>query len=240
MITGGTMPDITTAMRFPPPATANLDPHPLAFRRIRTTPETTHVRPLATIDSQRREHEGVFLVVVRDAFAHDDQRIVDRFRDCQHFEATSPDITQAVEIKHLAVDVKKGVHGAVGCGGKSDGMAGCIDSECAALIATECSHVGYALVGLQKCVGGGPLDVAGAGHVREIIVVAGAARAAERSEILHFAIFKEKGVAAAVGSLGEPNHMTGVIDAIGRAGSATESAQIGNGVGQLRLRWSGN
>jgi hypothetical protein len=99
MIAGRAMPLVTTAIRFPPPAAAFLDPDPLA----------ADVRPIPAIDRRRRQQKGMFLPVQRHALADDEARIGDCFRHRQDLEVAQGKIAECVEIVHLALDEKEGV-----------------------------------------------------------------------------------------------------------------------------------
>src|SRR5438105_15275489 len=76
MRAGRTMPLVTTATFFPPPATAILNPTPLA----------TLIVPLPARDRLRRQFESVLVAVLSNAIAYNDQRIADRARDSEDFE----------------------------------------------------------------------------------------------------------------------------------------------------------
>ena len=106
MIARRTMPAITTAAFFPPPAAAFLNPDPLA----------TLIVPLSARDCLRRQFESVLVAVLSDAVANDDARITDRPRDGQHFEIALGKIAEIVEIVHFIFDKKKRVFGIVGRG----------------------------------------------------------------------------------------------------------------------------
>lgn len=103
MISGTAVPGITMAVCVPPPATAFLDPDPLA----------TQVIPIPAVHRRWREKEGVFLSVVGRAFPDDVARIADRFRGAQDLEVAQGQIAERVEIVHLAIHVKKRVLGPV-------------------------------------------------------------------------------------------------------------------------------
>jgi hypothetical protein len=64
------VPFETTTAFFPPPAATVLNPNPL----------TTSVRPLPAADRQWREHECVFVTIVRDSFSNNHARIINGFR----------------------------------------------------------------------------------------------------------------------------------------------------------------
>ena len=135
------------------------------------------------------------LVVAGDAFAHDDQGIVHRLGDREEVEAARAKIAHRVEIKHLAVDGKKRVHGAVRHGRESDNHPGRVDPERAALISSQSSEIDPRLIGAQERVVGGRFrNVGRADDIRGVVPVGCAARATERAEILHFAILVKEGM----------------------------------------------
>ena len=108
------MPLVTTATFLPPPATAILNPTPLA----------TLIVPLPARDRLRRQFESVLVAVLRNAIAYNDQRIADRARDSEDFEIRLGKIAERVEVVHLVLNKKKRVLGIVGDGGGADDHAG--------------------------------------------------------------------------------------------------------------------
>jgi hypothetical protein len=137
----------------------------------------------------------VRLVVAGDAFAHDDLGIVHRLGDREEVEAARAKIAHRVEIKHLAVDGKKRVRGAVRHGRESDNHPGRVDPERAALISSQSPKIDPRRIGAEECVVSGRLrNIGRADDVRSVVPVGCAARATKRSEILHFAVLIKEGV----------------------------------------------
>jgi hypothetical protein len=135
------MPFVTTAIRFPPPAAAFLDPNPLA----------THVRPCPSVHRRGRKQKGVLVAVVSDSLADDETGITDRRRDRKDAEAARRKIAKRVEIKHLAVGVKERVLGVVARRRGSDNHSGCVSTTTPgyavglACRSSECSQIGGAV-----------------------------------------------------------------------------------------------
>jgi len=98
------MPLVTTATFFPPPASAVLDPGPLA----------TLIVPPPACDRLRRQFESVLVAVLSNAVPYNDQRIVDRAGDSEDFEIRLRKIAEIVEIVHFVLNKKKSVLGIVG------------------------------------------------------------------------------------------------------------------------------
>ena len=134
MITGRAVPPVTTAVRFPPPPAPNLNPDPLTLDADLTTIDATNVRPVAARDRQRREHESMRLVFVRDSFAYNDHRIIDCLRHCQHPETGRREVADCVEIHHLPVGVKKGAHRSIRARREPDHLSRRVNAKRAALI----------------------------------------------------------------------------------------------------------
>ena len=97
------MPSVATAIFFPPPAAALLNPNPLAALII----------PLTSRYAERRKHKRMLVTVLGDSVANNDTRIADCSRDRQNFEIALREIAQCVEIEHLIAGIKKGVFGIV-------------------------------------------------------------------------------------------------------------------------------
>jgi hypothetical protein len=145
----------------------------------------------------------VRLVVVGDPLAHDDLGIVDGLGDGEDVEATRSQIAHVVEIKHLAVDGKRRVHGALLDSRESGDHSRRVDSECAALIPSQRSEINPRLIGAKECVVSGRLlNIGRADDIHCVVPVGCTAGATKRSEILHFAILINKGVKRTVGGQG--------------------------------------
>jgi hypothetical protein len=132
------MPFVTTAIRFPPPASALLDPNPL----------TTIVIPIPSRHGHRRKQKGVFVAVGRGSPTDDEAGITDRSRDGEDLEAALGKIAKRVEIEHLSVRVKERMLGVVARRGGSDNHSGCVsattpgDTVGLACASSECPQIG--------------------------------------------------------------------------------------------------
>ena len=172
------------------------------------------------------------LVVRGDAFAHDHAGVVDRLGDGEKIETAH--VAHRVEIEHLAADGNERVHGAVRDGRESDDHSRRVDPERAALISSQRSEIDPRFIGAQECVVSVRLrNIGRADDVRGVVAVRGAARAAERSEILHLAVLVNKSVERAVAGQSGTDDVPGRVNAVGGAGAAAECSEIGDGIIEL-------
>lgn len=95
-----------------------LNPNPLA----------TLIMPLPAGNLHRRQLESVFIAVLSNAVADNDQRIADRARDGQNFEIRLRKIAEIVEIVHFVLNKKERVLGIIGGSRGTDDHAGGISS----------------------------------------------------------------------------------------------------------------
>jgi hypothetical protein len=131
------MPAITTATFFPPPAAAVLDPDPL----------TTLIMPLPASDRLGRQFESVFVAVLGDSVADDHARITDGPRDSKNFEISLGKIAERVQIVHFVFDKEKSVLRVVSRGGGADDHAGGVRAITGhtvggAGVTAKCSQIG--------------------------------------------------------------------------------------------------
>ena len=194
------------------------------------------VVPIASVDREWREHEGVFLAIVRDPFTDDHHRIVDRFCDRQETETACRHIAKRIEICHQIISEEERVHRSVGNSGETNHLAGHIHAQGTTLIPTECSQIRDPLIGVDKGVVCARLgNIPGAGHLGEVVAVGRASCATQRPKILHLAIAENKGMGRAVRGLRPADDVPLVVDAVRSAGRSAERTEVGEGIAELRL-----
>ena len=175
--------------------------------------------------------------VIRDAFADDYAGIVDRLGDGEQAKIASVEIRERVQVRHLAVRKKKRMHRSIFGRGKADNQSRSVDSESAALVATERAEIGGVFVGaLKSVISRGFGDVRSPNQIRRIICIRRTPRATEGPEILHFSIFIKEGVHRSVRDQGGTHDVSGGVDAIGGAGRAAKRTEIRDVEGQLRQK----
>ncbi len=230
LLTRAPMPAIAATVRFPPPVTALLDPTPFAAAIIRVAgSQTAKVGPASAIHRDRGKHKRVRRPVIRNALTDDHARIVERLRHGQKAKIAPVEIGERVQIGHLAVRKKKGMHGSIFYRGKSDDESRSVDRESATLITAERAEIGGIFVSaLESVIRRGLSNIGSAHEIRRIICVRCAPRAAEGAEILHFPILIEKGVDRSVRDQGGTHDVSGGVDPISCAGRAPKRAEIGN------------
>lgn len=224
------VPAVATAIGFPPPVAAILDPAPFASAIGRvTSSQATEISPMPAVHRDRREHEGVGRAVIRDAFAHDYTGIVDGLGDGEHAEIAPRKISDGVEIGHFSVGKKEGMHAAVFHRREPDDQSRRIDAERAALVSAQGPKISRYFVGtLESMISSGLGDIRRADDIRRVVPIGRAAGAAERPEVLHFAILKQKGVKRTVRRQRRANDVTVLVDPVGRAGRPAKRAEVGD------------
>jgi hypothetical protein len=167
--------------------------------------------------------------VVGHALAHDHARIVDCLGDGQNLEITAGQIRDAIQVRHLAVCKKEGVHRSIFDRGKPDDQSRGVDAERAALVPAEGAEVGRVFVRpLEGVISGGLGNVGGADDVGSVVAVGRAPGAGQGAEVLQLAIFIKECVKGTVRDQRGTDDVAGGIHAVGGAGGAAKGAEIGD------------
>ena len=104
------------------------------------------------------------------------------------------------------------------------------------MISSQGSEIDPRFIGAQERVVSVCLrNIGRADNVCGVVAVGGAARATERSEVLHLAILINKGVKRTITGQSGTDHVPGCIDAVRRARRAAECSEIGDGIVVLCL-----
>lgn len=176
------------------------------------------------------------VVACRDALAHDDPRIVDRLGDRKNGEPARAHVAHLIEIKHLAVDRDKRVDRAIPHRREPDDHPWRVDPERAALISSQRSEIDPRFIRAQEGMVSVRLGNIGRAHdVGGVRAVGRAARAAERAEVLYFALLILERVERPIRRQGRADDDPGRIDAISRACLAAQGSQIPDRVIKLSL-----
>lgn len=170
------------------------------------------------------------------AFADNDEGVVDRPRDCEQAKSTARHIAKRVQVVHPAFYMEKCVDRAVRNARETDDLTWCVRAQRAALISAERSEISDSLIGSgEGVVGSCAWHIRRTGNVREIGRRGCASGTSERAEVLHFAILKNERVSRAIGGLCVTDNVAGRVDRVCRARDAAERSEVCDSVRKLCL-----